>query len=71
LIYWAWTTTAGLLGIAAAALWPGGHVLVASWVAALIIVPIGPTTVAVWRRQRREDASTVEEWVSSRRRPPA
>jgi len=68
-VWWAWATVGGLLGIAAV-VGLGGHVHLGAWVAALAFGPIGATTGAVWRRQRREDANTVDEWISSRRPPP-
>jgi hypothetical protein len=70
LIWWAGTTSATLLGVAIAAVWLGDHGHLATFVLGLIAVPIGSTAVEVWRRQRRDDANTVGEWVSSRRPPP-
>jgi Na+/proline symporter len=57
-----------LLGTATMAAWHGGPVnlgpLIGAFLGSIVVA-----VIALWNRQRREDANTVAEWVESRRPP--
>ena len=64
-IWWASVMAGPLLGTAITGAWE----LNLGWLIVVFFVSIVVAVIALWSRQRREDANTVADWVESRRPP--